>query len=301
MPIQKGDFIRVTYTVKVQGGAVIETTEESVAKEMGLHKEGATYGPRTLIIGANSVIPGLEEALLGREVGHTGSVTVPPEKGLGPRKPDRIETHTVARFPEPPYPGMEVTLEGRPGVVETIIGRRVRVDFNHPLAGKTVVYDYAIAGRIDTLPKKLEALARMVLPVPAEASVQDSVGTVRLPAEVPPNLPLGIFRLLAEQVFEHLGLKEFKVEVRFPNPKAQPPPPPKAVPEKETPKEQTGTRSPSVSARPAEGRTSNEVGRPAGASMRDAPARSAAQPAASLRDAPAPKKEAAKPETKKAK
>lgn len=226
MPLQKGDFVRVTYTVKVQGGAVIETTEEPVAKEMGLHKEGATYGPRTLILGANSVIPGLEEALLGKEVGHKGSVTVPPEKSFGPRQPGRIETFTVARFPEPPYPGMEVSLEGRQGVVETVIGRRVRVDFNHPLAGKALVYDYVIAERLDTPQKRLEALARMVLPVPSEASVRDSAGTVRLPADAPPNLPVGLFRLLAEQTFEHLGLKEFTVEARFQNPKNQPPPAP---------------------------------------------------------------------------
>lgn len=225
MGLQKGDFVRVTYTVKVQGGAVIETTEESVAKEMGLHKEGATYGPRTLILGANSVIPGLEEAILGKEAGQKGSVTVPPEKGFGPRQPDRIETFTVAKFPEPPYPGMEVSLEGRQGVVETVIGRRVRVDFNHPLAGKSLVYDYAVAERLDTSPKKLEALARMVLPVPAEASVQELAGTVRLPAEAPPNLPVGLFRILAEQAFEHLGLKELRVEALFSNPKAKAPPP----------------------------------------------------------------------------
>ncbi|MEM3086538.1 MAG: peptidylprolyl isomerase [Halobacteria archaeon] len=224
MPLQKGDFVRITYTAKLDTGAVIETTDESVAREMGLHKEGATYGPRTLVLGANSAIPGLEEALLGKEAGARGSVTVPPEKGVGPRKPDRIETFTVARFPEPPYPGMEVSLEGRHGVVETVIGRRVRVDFNHPLAGKTLVYDYKIEERVEGPEKRLEALARMVLPVPAEASVQDSAGTVRLPAELPPNLPVGLFRLLAEQAFEHLDLKELRVETRFPNPKKQPPP-----------------------------------------------------------------------------
>ncbi len=282
MPLQKGDFVRVTYTVKVQGGAVIETTDEGVAKEMGLHKEGAAYGPRTLILGAGSVIPGLEEALLGKEAGAKGSVTVPPEKGFGPRQPGRIETFTVARFPEPPYPGMEVSLEGRQGVVETVIGRRVRVDFNHPLAGKTLVYDYTIAERLDGPQKKLEALAKLVLPVPAEASVQDSTGTVRLPAEAPPNLPVGLFRILAEQAFEHLGLKELKVEARFTNPKTQPPP------------KESGEK-------PAGPAASGPPKAPASPPSDAAPKKEALAPpvpaGASRGDAPAPRK----PEQKKAK
>lgn len=240
MPLQKGDFVRISYTAKVKDGPVIESTEESVAKEMGLHREGAVYGPRTLILGENSVVPGLEEALLGKEAGQKGSVTVPPEKGFGPRRADRIETHTVARFPEPPYPGMEVSFEGRRGVVETVIGRRVRVDFNHPLAGKTLVYDYTVVERIDGPQKKLEALVKMVLPVAAEAEVRESAGTVRLPADVPPNLPIGMFRLLAERAFEHLGLKELKVETLFPNPKLQPPP---SAPKETPPEEPAGEKA----------------------------------------------------------
>lgn len=300
MPLQKGDFVRISYTAKVKDGPVIETTEESVAKEMGLHKEGAAYGPRTLILGANSVIPGLEEALLGKEVGQKGSVTASPDKGFGPRQPDRIETFTVTRFPEPPYPGMEVSFDGRPGVVEMVIGRRVRVDFNHPMAGKTLVYDYTITERLDTPPKRLEALAKMVLPVAAEAEVKDSAGTVRLPADAPPNLPVGMFRLLAEQAFEHLGLKELKVEARFSNPKVQPPASPKETPPKEKAKgESAGPKAPpTASLRDTAAKSASQ---PAAASLRDAAARSASQPAASLRDAAVPKKEGPKPEAKKAK
>ncbi|MBC7115271.1 MAG: peptidylprolyl isomerase, partial [Archaeoglobi archaeon] len=57
-----------------------------------------------------------------------------------------------------PQPGMRVRVNGRIGTVETVIGRRVRVDFNHPLAGKNVIYEYEIHEIIEDLNEKIKAI-----------------------------------------------------------------------------------------------------------------------------------------------
>jgi len=73
MAIQNGDFIRLRYTGKVDG-AVFDTTDEEVAREAGIHNPEALYGPVTIRVGSQHVIPGLDEALEGRDVGDEGEI-----------------------------------------------------------------------------------------------------------------------------------------------------------------------------------------------------------------------------------
>jgi FKBP-type peptidyl-prolyl cis-trans isomerase SlyD len=160
MGIQEGDFISLKYTGRV-GDNIFDTTDEEVAKEEGLHNPRAEYGPVTIRLGSHHVILGLEEALVGKEVGDEGEIEVPPEKAFGEHDDSLMRSVPVTQFREKPRIGTRVELESREGTVINIIGRRAVVDFNHALAGKTLAYDYKILEKVDDPVEQVSGLIRL--------------------------------------------------------------------------------------------------------------------------------------------
>lgn len=168
MKVAKGDVVRLSYTGKVrETGEVFDTTYEEIAKEAGIYREGGVYGPVPIIIGAGHVLRGLDEALDGLEVGKKYEIEVPPEKGFGKRDFKLIKTLTLGQFRKHgvyPFPGLEVEIDGKRARVLSVSSGRVRVDFNHPLAGKTLVYEVEVVEKIDDPIEKVKALIELRLP-----------------------------------------------------------------------------------------------------------------------------------------
>jgi FKBP-type peptidyl-prolyl cis-trans isomerase SlyD len=158
MTVQKGDFVRISYTAKLEDGTVIDSTDEDVAKEHGVYEEHAKYGDIVVVVGEGHVIKGLDEALEGKEVGFKGSVEVPPEKAFGEYDPENKEVISISRFKERPEPGTRVRVGERVGIIERVIGRRAVVDFNHPLAGKTITFDFEIKEKIESPKEKIKSI-----------------------------------------------------------------------------------------------------------------------------------------------
>jgi len=158
MSIQKGHFVQMSYTGRTEDGMIFDTTDEEIAKENDIFIENAKYGPVTIIVGAGYVIEGLDEELVGKEVGHKGEVKIPPEKAFGKYDPSLVELIPITRFDQRPQPGMRVRVNGRVGTVDRVIGRRARVDFNHPLAGKTVIYEYEIHRIVEEPEEQIRAI-----------------------------------------------------------------------------------------------------------------------------------------------
>ncbi len=158
MAVQKGDFIKLSYTGKLQNGVIFDTTDANVAKEHGIYNEKASYGPETVIVGKGYVVAGLDEDMIGKDVGYKGHVEVPPEKGFGMRRLDLIETIPAKKFKEKVKPGMRVNVQGRTGIVESTAGGRVRINFNPALAGETLTYDYTIDQLIEGTDEKIDAI-----------------------------------------------------------------------------------------------------------------------------------------------
>ncbi len=141
--VEKGDVVELEYTLRVADtGEVIETTSEEVAKEAGIYDEKKRYGPRIVIVGEGSLLPGLEEALIGMKEGEEKEIEIPPEKAYGKRDPSKIKRYSLGEFKKAGirnvYPGMVVEIGGNVGIVKSVSGGRVVVDFNNPLAGKTI-------------------------------------------------------------------------------------------------------------------------------------------------------------------
>jgi FKBP-type peptidyl-prolyl cis-trans isomerase SlyD len=184
MPIHKGDFIRLSFTGRLADGSAFDTTDEQVAKENGIYDEQKKYSPMTVIVGSGFLVEGLEEDLIGKKSGYRGSVRVEPGKGFGDRSLDAIEIVPVKKFEGKAEPGQMVDFDGKIGVVESVAGGRAKVDYNEPLAGKTLVYDYRIESVIRDRKEKIAALLHGYVSEDAKFELKDDVIKIDVPKEL---------------------------------------------------------------------------------------------------------------------
>jgi len=168
MPCEKGDFILVDYVAKVkETGEVFDTTVEDVAKKERLYKEGEIYEPKLVVVGEGWVLKALDENLLNLELSKAASVEVPPEKAFGNRDPEKVRLVPLRRLVAKditPQLGMRVEFEGKLAVVRTMGAGRVQLDFNPPLAGKTLVYEVTVQKKLETKEEKINALIHRRIP-----------------------------------------------------------------------------------------------------------------------------------------
>jgi len=150
----KGDIITLdldTWVINQDGTEeLFETTNEELAKSEDIHDEKAKYRPLTTIVGAGRVMAGLDSSLEGAEVGKKTIVEIPPSEGAGEWDARKVEIFPMRDFAKEeyqPYPGMEVSIKNKTGRIVTVMSGRVRVDFNLPMAGKTIRYEYTITNK----------------------------------------------------------------------------------------------------------------------------------------------------------
>ena len=136
MKIEKGKKVKFDYTLKVDG-KLVETSE------------GKT--PLAYTHGSQQIIPGLESQLEGLHIGDKKLVTVAPKDGYGEVSKDAFRDFPKTSFPKDmkPETGMVLELQGPdgqkvPATVWEIKEDKVVLNFNHPLAGKTLEFDVKI-------------------------------------------------------------------------------------------------------------------------------------------------------------
>jgi peptidylprolyl isomerase len=132
--VQNGDKIKVHYTGKYEDGQVFDS---SVDRD-----------PLEVEVGTAQVIRGFEDALVGMEKGEKKTVTIPPEQGYGQHDPALLIEIPNSNVPEnmTPEVGMKLRLTDDKGksvlvVVKEIGENSIKLDANHPLAGKVLVFD----------------------------------------------------------------------------------------------------------------------------------------------------------------
>lgn len=209
MSVTRGDFIRLSYTGRLDNGDIFDTTNADVAKENDLFAEGVSYAPIVVIAGENMVVTGLDEDLMGKASGYEGQVKIQPKDAFGERKPELVEVVPTRRFEKRPTPGMRVSLDNRTGTVESVIGGRVRVDFNSPYAGKTIVYDYTIEKIVDKAADKVKGLLKYYLNKDFNVSIAKKRVKVDMPYELGFNPQVQYYKkLLAEKIMQFTDMEE---------------------------------------------------------------------------------------------
>lgn len=154
--MKKGDFVEIDFVGRLATtGEIFDLTEEETAKKEGVYNPKQKYSPSLVIIGSNMAVPGVEKHLEHMEPGHESEFTIAPEEAFGGRDMKLIRIVSMSKFLKEkinPVPGMFVDIDGMQTKVLSVAGGRVRVDFNHPLAGKSLKYKIRVVRQItDTL------------------------------------------------------------------------------------------------------------------------------------------------------
>ena len=172
--LEDGDFVRVAYTIRTaDDDRVIDTTDKETAEEAEIDTDEYDFEPRIIALGAGHVFPSVEEAFVGGAVGDEGTVDVPADDAFGEYDPDEVETVKADKIPEDSrYPGAQVQIDNQQGHLETIIGGRARVDFNHPLAGEDLEYEYELLEAIDDREEQAAGMLGMYLQEAPEVRVE---------------------------------------------------------------------------------------------------------------------------------
>jgi len=170
MSLQKGDFILINYTAKVkETNEVFDTTIEETAKNERLYKEGEVYEPKLVVIGEGWVLKTLDENLTTMKLNKAQSVEIPPDKAFGPRDPEKIKRvplkQLLAKDVHNPTIGMRIDYGGKMATIRSIGAGRVLLDFNPPLAGRTLIYDVTVSKKLGTSEEKTVALIHRRIPV----------------------------------------------------------------------------------------------------------------------------------------
>ncbi|MCX6803224.1 MAG: FKBP-type peptidyl-prolyl cis-trans isomerase, partial [Candidatus Diapherotrites archaeon] len=145
MAENKKKMIRVTFTGKeLLGGAVFDTTDENTAKNAGIFDQGRKYSPLTIITGENELLPLVEKELERMKEGEEKLLKLLSKDAFGERQSDLVRVVPLQNFHDQkinPYPGLVLRIGKALGKIQSVGSGRVRIDFNHPLAGRDVEYN----------------------------------------------------------------------------------------------------------------------------------------------------------------
>jgi FKBP-type peptidyl-prolyl cis-trans isomerase 2 len=139
-PVALTDTVSISYTVTLESGEVVEKVPASK--------------PIHLSIGSGRVLKAVEASLLGMNPGETRTIRILPEDAYGTHHANLVHDIKRSLFSGriDPKPGMILSLtlkkDGRdeqvPATVIAVNSETVTVDYNHPLAGKILIYDVTL-------------------------------------------------------------------------------------------------------------------------------------------------------------
>ena len=158
--IQKNDFIEIEFTGKANE-EVFDTTNKQEAKQINLDIDAKNIKPLIISVGNQMLLKGFDEALEGKELNKKYSIQLKPEQAFGKRNPSLIKIISMKTFREKninPVPGLTVQMDNYIAKILSVSGGRITVDFNNPLAGKEINYNFKITKKITDTKEKINAL-----------------------------------------------------------------------------------------------------------------------------------------------
>ncbi len=186
--IKKGDFIELDYTGKIKDGNVVfDTTEKKVAEENKLQQQNAEYKPIIICVGEGHLIKGLDINIEGKALGKY-TFEIEAENAFGKKSGDLLKLVPMKVFRQQqinPYPGLEINLDNMFGIVRSVSGGRIIVDFNHPLSSRDLIYDVNIKKVVTEEKEKVESLVKLSGAHYDSVAVANGKALVILEHEVP--------------------------------------------------------------------------------------------------------------------
>ena len=165
-----------------------------------------------IILRTGFIIKGLEEALLEMNVNQRKTIEIPPEKAFGNRDPKLVRLVPISEFRKhntKPQPGMFVQADNMRGRVLSVSGGRVRVDFNNPLAGKSLIYDIEIKEKVENIEDKIKILFEIYRVVDKD-KIKVNIREKEIEIEIPPLVNSLFKKKIADDIIKILNFEKVK-------------------------------------------------------------------------------------------
>jgi peptidylprolyl isomerase len=131
---KQGDTVHVHYTGRLTDGTTFDSSQDR--------------DPLEITLGQGAVIPGFEKAVEGMSVGDQKTASIPVDEAYGPRRDELVMDVPRTQLPEglDPKPGEQLRMQTPDGqavpvVVAGTTDEIIKIDANHPLAGKDLTFD----------------------------------------------------------------------------------------------------------------------------------------------------------------
>ncbi len=199
--IKEKDFIEIDFVGKTKEGEIFDSTK----KEHSVRFNNEELKPLKIPIGYGLMLKSLEEEIIGKETEKDYIIEIKSEKAFGKRNPLLIRMVSIKNFEEQginPVKGMQFSFDGMIGKVLSSSGGRVMVDFNNPLAGKDLIYEFKILRKIDDKKEQLESLQEYFFKKIFESEVKEKEASIKVEKNF---LPLA--EAIKSRFEEILGIK----------------------------------------------------------------------------------------------
>ncbi|MFA6907800.1 MAG: peptidylprolyl isomerase [Candidatus Micrarchaeia archaeon] len=137
-----GDTVSVNYIGKLTSGKLFDTSIKEEAQKAGFPLR-PSYSPLTFKVGAGQMIAGFDAGVVGMKIGEEKTVTLLPAQAYGEKNPDAIISVPLDKIGNSSSIAVGSVLyaqSGATGKVVEIANGTAKIDFNHELAGETLVF-----------------------------------------------------------------------------------------------------------------------------------------------------------------
>ena len=209
MAIKKNDFVEIEFTGKIKDtNQVFDTTIKADAEKANLKiKE---IKPFILSVGHKMLPGGFDADLEGKEVDKQYTLELSPENAFGKRDQKLVKMIPTKLFHEQkinPVKGLQLNLDGQVVKILSNSGGRTLVDFNTPLAGKDIVYEYKILKQVTEEDDKVNALQDFLFRKRFDFEIKGDKIVFKVDKTFEPFI-----KMMAEKIKEILG-KDAEAEV----------------------------------------------------------------------------------------
>ena len=146
--VANGDTVHVNYIGRLTNGRLFDTSIKEEAQKAGFPLR-PSYAPLSFTVGAGQMIPGFDAAVVGMKQGEEKTVSLSPEQAYGGRRGDAIISVPVGKIGNSSSIKVGALLHAQNGANGKVVGIEngiAKVDFNHELAGETLVFTIRMVG-----------------------------------------------------------------------------------------------------------------------------------------------------------
>jgi len=199
--MKKGEFVKINFEGKVkESGKVFDS-----GKNIGI------------VVGAGYVIPGLDDILLQMNVGEKRTVNIEPKKAFGERDQSKVHIVPESEFKKrgtKPTPGMIVDADNKRGRVISVTSGRVKIDFNHPLAGKILTYNIEITEKVENPDEKVRVIVDYFTKMGTK-NIKVDLKEKEVEITIPPIIHPVYKKRIADEVIKYLNVEKVKFSEIF--------------------------------------------------------------------------------------